>query len=99
MESNNEWHEALRGLSKEEVRRLPWPARAAVRWLSMPIVLRFFIELIPGAFLALLLLWVPSKPDDDWVSPVASAFVFVAFAVFPTKRLIAALRAANRGKR
>ena len=95
MASDNEWRESLRNLSEEEVRRLPWPARAAVRWLRVNAWLRFLVELLPGVLIALVLLWVPSKPDEAWVGPAASLCVFLAYAVFPTKRLIAALRAAK----
>lgn len=93
MASNNEWRESLRNLSEEEIHSLPWPARVAVRWLRVNLWLRFLAELIPGVLIALVLLWIPGKPDAAWVGPAASLCVFLAYAVFPTKRLIAALRA------
>lgn len=98
MGRDDEWRESLRNLSEEEFRRLPWPARAAVRWLRVNPWLRFLAELIPGVLIALVLLWIPGKPDAAWVGQLASACVFLAYAVFPGKRLIAALRATRAQK-
>lgn len=65
-------------------------------WSGLPPWVRLLGELVPGALIAGALFFVPSRPDDAWVDPVASCLVFAAFAVQPLRRFRRALQSRRR---